>query len=123
MSVSNRRSAPLRYLSLFLALVIFVLASSVELMHDDDDYKWVAAGQIRFNWSVPKPPEPRHVCLACLMIQAFQTARIVWFFLLFIVMAVSLCRGSREPEFHSSFLFGGCRIRAPPFPSSDFSGL
>ncbi|MGC9196778.1 MAG: hypothetical protein ACP5IL_15190 [Syntrophobacteraceae bacterium] len=123
LSISNRRSAALRYLSLSLALFIFVLTSCVELTHDKDDYECGFSGHTPLHWSAPTPLEPRHVCLACLVIQAFQAARVIWFFLLLLVMAVSHCRRSYEPKFHSSFLFEVCRIRAPPFYASDFSSF
>ena len=123
LSISNRRSAILRYLSLSLALFIFALTSCVELTHDKDDCDHGFSGQTVLHWRTAKPLLPRHVCVACLMIQAFQAARIIWFFLLLLVMAVSYRRQSYEPKFHSSFLFEVCRVRAPPFPAPDLPGF
>ncbi len=120
-TASNRRTAGFRWLSLFLAVFIFAVTAFVELTHDADEFEWVSYAHACFTPGNAGPTEGRHVCLACLLINAFQSAQVIWFFLLLLVLTVSDCRQSYSSKLHSSCFFAGCRVRGPPLFSTDFS--
>ncbi len=116
----NHRSAVLRCLCLSLALFIFTVTAFVHLTHSKADFLSTACEPASCAPSNAHNTAAQQICLACLIVKAFQTAQVILFFLLLHIAAVSDFRRSYKSKFHPFSFFTNQWVRGPPLLASIF---